>query len=170
MQELDYLEDDAWGTVFRDVVLLALVGFVAMVILLLPHITEAKKETDETSVPGNPSGVSQAFGWNSGDQNVDYWIPQGLTGSADASASGLVGGREVVLASWYYDADIERAGEILGQSTELYGSPSDVGMHHLQPKVLRESGHLLQVFLAIRSRPKGRSARLCCGLLMVKRC
>ena len=36
MQELDYLEEDAWGTVFRDVVLLALVGFVAMVILLLP--------------------------------------------------------------------------------------------------------------------------------------
>jgi hypothetical protein len=59
--------------------------------------------TPTNTVPGNPANVSQAFGWNSGDQSVAYWIPQGLTGSADASPSGLVAGREVVLASWYYE-------------------------------------------------------------------
>ena len=53
MEELDYIDEDPWGTVFRDVILLALVGFVAMVILLLPHITVAKKESEQTKVPGN---------------------------------------------------------------------------------------------------------------------
>lgn len=60
--------------------------------------------TTVTSVPGNPANVSQAFGWNGGDQDVAYWVPQGLTGSADASSDGLVAGREVVLASWYYQS------------------------------------------------------------------
>ena len=72
MQELDYLEEDAWGTVFRDVILLALVGFVAMVILLLPHITEAKKETDETSVPGNV--VVEAHWPSNLPVDVDLWV------------------------------------------------------------------------------------------------
>ncbi len=72
MQELDYLEEDAWGTVFRDVILLALVGFVAMVILLLPHITEAKKETDETSVPGNV--VVEAHWPSDLPVDVDLWV------------------------------------------------------------------------------------------------
>ena len=72
MQELDYLEEDAWGTVFRDVILLALVGFVAMVILLLPHITEAKKETDETSVPGNV--IVEAHWPSNLPVDVDLWV------------------------------------------------------------------------------------------------
>ncbi len=72
MQELDPLDEDAWGTVFRDVVLLALVGFVAMVILLLPHITEAKKETDETSVPGNV--VVEAHWPSNLPVDVDLWV------------------------------------------------------------------------------------------------
>ena len=39
VQELDYLDDDVWGTVFRDVVLLALVGMFYM-------ITVARKPED----------------------------------------------------------------------------------------------------------------------------
>ena len=72
MQELDYLDEDAWGTVFRDVILLALVGFVAMVILLLPHITEAKKESDDTSVPGNV--VVEAHWPSNMPVDVDLWV------------------------------------------------------------------------------------------------
>ncbi len=72
MQELDPLDEDAWGTVFRDVVLLALVGFVAMVMLLLPHITEAKKETEESRVPGN---VTVEAHWPSNlPVDVDLWV------------------------------------------------------------------------------------------------
>ncbi len=53
MQGLEYLDEDTWGTVFRDVIMLALIGFVAMVIMLLPHITPKKQETEEHRAPGN---------------------------------------------------------------------------------------------------------------------
>lgn len=72
MEELDYIDEDAWGTVFRDVVLLALVGFVAMVIMLLPHITVAKKESEQTKVPGN---VIVEMHWPSNQAvDVDLWV------------------------------------------------------------------------------------------------
>ena len=73
MRELDYLEDDPWGTVFRDVILLALIGFVAMVILLLPHITSKKTtETVEITTPGN---VVVEILWPSNlPVDVDLWV------------------------------------------------------------------------------------------------
>ncbi len=72
MHELDPLDEDAWGTVFRDVVLLALIGFVAMVIMLLPHITLAKKETDRHKAPGN---VIVEMHWPSNlPVDVDLWV------------------------------------------------------------------------------------------------
>ena len=55
-----------------------------------------------TAVPGGPAGVSLGFRWDAEDQAVTTWIPQGLTGSADATATGLLNGRRVVLVSWYY--------------------------------------------------------------------
>ena len=55
------------------------------------------------TLPGSATGFVSGFRWNDGDNNVAYWIPQGLTGSADSVASGLVGGHHVVLVSWYYD-------------------------------------------------------------------
>ena len=42
MNELEDFEDLGSDTVFRDVILLALIGFVAMVVMLLPHINEAE--------------------------------------------------------------------------------------------------------------------------------
>ena len=72
MEELDYIDEDPWGTVFRDVILLALVGFVAMVIMLLPHITVAKKESEQTKVPGN---VIVEMHWPSNQAvDVDLWV------------------------------------------------------------------------------------------------
>jgi len=72
VEELDYIDEDAWGTVFRDVVLLALVGFVAIVIMLLPHITVAKKESEQTKVPGN---VIVEMHWPSNQAvDVDLWV------------------------------------------------------------------------------------------------
>ena len=55
-----------------------------------------------TTIPGGPAGVSLGFTWDAEDQAVATWIPQGLTGSADATATGLLDGRRVVLVSWYY--------------------------------------------------------------------
>lgn len=57
---------------FRDVILLALIGFVAMVIMLLPHVTQAKKETEEHSAPGN---VIVEIHWPSDlPVDVDLWV------------------------------------------------------------------------------------------------
>ena len=55
-----------------------------------------------TSPPGSPAGVTLGFTWDAEDQAVTTWIPQGLTGSADSTTSGLLNGRRIVLVSWYY--------------------------------------------------------------------
>lgn len=68
------------------------------------------------AVPGNPPGVTRAFEWQSGDESVTYWIPQGITGSFDGREDGLVAGKKLVLVSWYYN----RANEP--------GSPAEKGV------------------------------------------
>lgn len=64
--------------------------------------------TATTAVPGSPAGVKYAFTWNAEDQASTSWIPQGITGSADADASGLVGGKRIVLVSFYEDAGLSK--------------------------------------------------------------
>jgi len=73
MDELDYFdEEDTTGTVFRDVILLALIGFVAMVIILLPHISPNKKQTEDHKAPGN---VIVEMHWPSEiPYDVDLWV------------------------------------------------------------------------------------------------
>ena len=44
----------------------------------------------------------RGFRWNSGDNGVDYWYPQGITGSSDAVDHGLVARKRVLLVSWYH--------------------------------------------------------------------
>ncbi len=55
------------------------------------------------SVPGKPAGTTVAFRWDADDFGKEWWIPQGLSGSPDADASGLVEGKKVLLVSWYHD-------------------------------------------------------------------
>ncbi len=74
MHSLDRFEDDEdGGTVFRDVIMLALAGFVAMVLLLLPHLNPpGKAAEDDTSPPGN---VIVEIHWpNDLDTDVDLWV------------------------------------------------------------------------------------------------
>ena len=68
-----YPDDDAGGTVFRDVILLALCGFVAIVLLLLPHLNPpAKAEIERASPPGN---VIVEIRWpDDFDTDVDLWV------------------------------------------------------------------------------------------------
>lgn len=64
--------DDSTGTVFRDVTLLALIGFVAMVIMLLPHVRKAEDETQDHRAPGN---VIVEIHWPSElPYDVDLWV------------------------------------------------------------------------------------------------
>ncbi len=72
MDELDEFIDDGADTVFRDVILLALIGFVAMVVMLLPHIHEAEVEAQDHKAPGN---VIIEMHWpNDKPFDVDLWV------------------------------------------------------------------------------------------------
>lgn len=72
MLELDEFEDEPSGTVFRDVLMLALIGFVAMVIMLLPHLSEKRDENRDTHSPGN---VVVEIHWPDDlPVDVDLWV------------------------------------------------------------------------------------------------
>ncbi|HSA81594.1 MAG TPA: hypothetical protein VLE23_12305 [Geminicoccaceae bacterium] len=75
MRGLDLFEDEDGGssTVFRDVIMLALVGFVALVIIMLPHIQPPGAETTgEVVSPGN---VIVEVRWpDEVDADVDLWV------------------------------------------------------------------------------------------------
>jgi hypothetical protein len=58
-----------------------------------------------SAVPGDPSGVTLAFRWEDEENDKETWVPQGLTGSPDADATGLVEGRRVALVSFYWNED-----------------------------------------------------------------
>lgn len=68
----DNLADDTTGTTFRDVILLALIGFVAMVVMLLPHIHKAKTDAEDYKPPGN---VIVEMHWpDDMPYDVDLWV------------------------------------------------------------------------------------------------
>ena len=73
MEELDTFDDeDTAGTVFRDVILLALIGFVAMVVMLLPHLQPPQEQREEAKAPGN---VMVEMHWpNDMPYDVDLWV------------------------------------------------------------------------------------------------
>jgi len=72
MGGLDLFGEDENGTVFRDVIMLALAGFVAIVILLLPFINPQAKQTDDGKSPGS---VVIEVQWADGlDADVDLWV------------------------------------------------------------------------------------------------
>jgi len=73
MRTLEQLDEDDGGTVFRDVIMLALAGFVAMVILLLPHLNPPGEALDETTQP--PGNVIVEVRWpDELDADVDLWV------------------------------------------------------------------------------------------------
>ena len=63
--------DDS-DTVFRDVIMVALLGFVAIVILLLPHLNPPRAGLAQTIPPGN---VIVTIDWPDGwATDVDLWV------------------------------------------------------------------------------------------------
>jgi hypothetical protein len=58
------------GTVFRDFSMLMVLGFVAMVVWLLPHVNPPA-DSSEADPPGN---VIVAITWPEGDTDIDLWV------------------------------------------------------------------------------------------------
>ena len=69
MESLDG-EDDA--TVFRDVILLALLGFMVIVVLLLPHLNPPTVAQEDAPPPGNL--VVEVRWPDDIDADVDLWV------------------------------------------------------------------------------------------------
>jgi len=66
-------EDEVAGTVFRDMTMLALAGFVAIVMLLLPWLNpEAEDETTTMKAPGRV--MVELFWPDDRDADVDLWV------------------------------------------------------------------------------------------------
>jgi hypothetical protein len=73
MHGLEQIEGDDGDTVFRDVIMLALAGFVAMVILILPHLNPPGETAEETTQP--PGNVIVEVRWpDELDSDVDLWV------------------------------------------------------------------------------------------------
>ena len=66
-------DENQSGTVFRDVIMLALAGFVSLVILLIPFINPpAKTESTTSEPPGNV--IVEVFWPKDRDVDVDLWV------------------------------------------------------------------------------------------------
>lgn len=73
MHDLDPLSaDDAEGTVFRDVIMLALLGFVTIVVLLLPHVNPPVEAKESEKRAGDL--VIEARWPDHLDADVDLWV------------------------------------------------------------------------------------------------
>ncbi len=72
MPDLDLFHGNEEDTVFRDVIMLALAGFVAIVILLLPHLHPPTSGDASVDPPGN---VVVEIRWADGlPTDVDLWV------------------------------------------------------------------------------------------------
>jgi hypothetical protein len=73
LNSFDSFDDDDGGTVFRDVIMLALAGFVAMVILILPHLNPRGEDAQASTEP--PGNVIVEVRWpDQVDSDVDLWV------------------------------------------------------------------------------------------------
>ena len=63
MHDLEPIDSDDDGTVFRDVIMLALLGFVTIVVLLLPHLNPPVKASEPVRPPGNVVVERQVGSW-----------------------------------------------------------------------------------------------------------
>lgn len=74
MHGFDEFEHDDAGVVFRDLITLALCGFIACVVLMLPHINAARaaRTADGGKTPGNV--VIEASWPPELDTDIDLWV------------------------------------------------------------------------------------------------
>lgn len=72
MRELDLFDEESGTTVFRDVIMLALAGFVTLVMLLLPHVRPEAVADAAERAPGN---MIVELRWpDELNVDVDLWV------------------------------------------------------------------------------------------------
>ena len=72
MREDDLFAEDSTATLFRDVIMLALAGFVTVVMLLLPHINPKAVAEESSKSPGN---MTVELRWPDDiNADVDLWV------------------------------------------------------------------------------------------------
>jgi len=72
MREDDLFDEDSTSTLFRDVIMLALAGFVTLVMLLLPHVNPKAIAEDSAKSPGN---MTIELRWPDDiNADVDLWV------------------------------------------------------------------------------------------------
>jgi hypothetical protein len=146
--------DDADGTVFRDVILLALLGFVTVVILLLPHLNPPTQATAAIDAPGN---VVVEIRWPSGlDADVDLWVQ--APGDTPVGYSNK-GGRIFNLLR----DDLGGADDLSGLNYEVaFSRGAPAGEYTVNLHLYRgDAGQLptpVEVTVGVKSRPETRPA------------
>jgi hypothetical protein len=83
-----------------------------------------------TACSPSASNRVASFCWNSGDNDVTYWIPQAITTTADAYDNGTYEGATAILVSWYDDGSdgIDRGVRV---SFVDYSTPSAPTYRHV---------------------------------------
>ena len=64
--------DEESSVIFRDVIMLALTGFIFMVVLLLPFVNPPTEDENTTDPPGNV--IVELFWDNNRDVDIDLWV------------------------------------------------------------------------------------------------
>lgn len=68
-------------------------------------VTAVLESANRLLSKGSPSvgngSPTEAWAWNSGDDKTKDWVPQGITGSADALGKGTWNGHDAWIVSWY---------------------------------------------------------------------
>jgi hypothetical protein len=160
MREIDLFDDESGATVFRDVIMLALAGFVMIVMLLLPHVNPRAANEHETQSPGN---VMVELRWPDHiDADVDLWVegpgdsPVGYS-NKDGSVFNLLRddlGRDSDLTDLNYEFSYSR------------GVPS--GEYTVNVHLYRNGGHHFPLPVTIAVSVKGTNASSSQRLLNTK--
>jgi len=153
MRPLDGFDEDAEDTVFRDVILLALAGFLAVLLLLLPHV--ARPGVDRTADVEPPGSIMVEARWpDTLDADVDLWVQApGDIPVGYSNKGGLV-----------FDLlrdDLGARGDAMEINYEIsYGRSLPAGEYTVNLHLYRNPANRfpVPVTVVVRVRPEGRGA------------
>lgn len=95
-----YLRDSDTWTSYKSYGATFGLGPISLATIVSSQLNRTAPLITSARAPMTPSGTYKyGFEWESGDQSVQYWIPQGMT-------QGSVNNIYVALTSWYYAKDV----------------------------------------------------------------